>query len=279
MKKFLISFLLLFLLGLYIPFASFAQEATPIPTEEPFNFERARKDYIYNMEIYKKAYANYQLARSEYLQAKTLISQNKAKEATLEMLKARDEVVITYLTMLRMKLAEVRGISDTVRDGFYARIDTEVSWHLKHKDILTSAATLEDLFADSDEAKIRFPLTEGVTYEILSEIMFAKASLVRESAKSVFDELKQFVSEVRQSGKKDTSVIERWILAVENKFTRSDDKEMEARNIAIRLSKAPSSQRLNLYYEERFRLEESLQYLKEAQNYMKEIVKEIKTAD
>lgn len=247
--------------------------------EEPFNFERAYKDYIYNYDLYRKAYASYQLARSEYLQAKTLTAKTKARDATGEMIKTRDQVVITYLTALRMKLSESVGISDTIREGFYSRIDSEADWHTNHRELTTSAATLEDLFQDSNDAWKRFVVTEALAYEIHSEIMVGKVGVLREETRQVFGELRDFVSKVRQEGKKDTQTIERWILEIENRISRSEEKETTARKLVTELPKFGSSERLSQYNQVQYRLEESLQYLKEANSYLRETVKEIKTAD
>lgn len=284
-KILIITSLVVFVSAVFVEAPSLqAQTSSPAPsaTEEPFTFSRAYKDYVFTYDVYKKSHSDYLLAKAQYEAAKTLASQTKVRDATVVLLQSRDDVVVTYLTALRLKLAESEGISETDRDGLYTRLDSEVAWFQNHKASIPSAGTLADLTTDSKEASDHFVTTTPLIYELLATIPFGKVDTIRMSATQVLSQTKTKVSEIRANGDHDTTVTERWILETENKLTRSLDKEIEAQTMIASLPiKSKTGQKENKeqsYNEVIAKLTESLQFLKEASNFMREILKQIKTA-
>lgn len=258
-----------------------ANPPTPTPTEAPFNFDKAYKDYVFTTDQYNKAHSDYLLARAQYLQAKTLASQTKAKEATSAMLEARDDVMATYLLALRQRLVESIGIDDTTKNGITSRVDTEVSWWRNHKSKIDSAGTLEDLVSDSNEGLTHYPTTEALSYEILATIPLGKEQVFRNSFNDLLSNTKTKISQIRTNGDHDTTNAERWVIETENKLTRSLEKEVEAQKLMPDLQTLPKageqSKKADIYNSVIMRLSESIQFLKEATGYMKEVIKQIKT--
>jgi len=267
-------FLAPILISLLFLWATPANSQTPLP--EDFNFTRAYADYIFNFDIYRKANIDYELYRTQYLQYKTLKSQENAYNATLTMLKARNSTVETYLTALRKKLDETPGADGAKKEILFGKIDAEVSWHIDHSDGLPSAGTLEDLVGDSDEAKTKFNTLTPFFYENLVAISGGKVNSVREKQESILITLKEKIVEIKGNGDKTTQILERWILDTEEKIARSREKEQEAYAL---ISKSGTSTSSNTYNEALFKLKEAYQYLKEANSFLLEIVKEIKFED
>jgi hypothetical protein len=247
--------------------------------EEQLTFERAYQDYTYNYDIYRRANTEYESYRLQYIQYKTLTAQENAREATVKMLQARDEVVKTYLTALRTRLSETGGIMDDKRSSLYSQIDPAVLWFADHKDKIPSAGSLDDLVKDSDEAADYYIEKEYMIYDTLVTISIGKIAFIREKQETTLGQIKTKVSEIRANGDKDTAVLERWILDTENRITRSREKEIEALELMSRLKGNQKKINLSVYEEILFKLSESHQYLKDANSYMKEIVNEIKFED
>lgn len=247
--------------------------------EEKLTYERAYQDYTYNFDIYRRANSEYESYRLQYIQYKTLTAQENAREATVKMLQARDEVSKTYLTALRTKLSETGGILDDKRSSLNSQIDTSVLWFTDHKDKIPSAGSLEDLVKDSDEAAAYYEAKEYMLYDTLVAISIGKIAFIREKQDTTLEEIKTKVSEIRASGDKDTAVLERWILDTENRLTRSRDKELEALELMPKLKGNKDIVNPKVYEDILFKLSESHQYLKDANSYMKEIVNEIKFED
>ncbi|OGM15313.1 hypothetical protein A2V56_03650 [Candidatus Woesebacteria bacterium RBG_19FT_COMBO_42_9] len=254
--------------------------ATPaysqISNSDDFNFQRAYADYIYNFDIYRKANIDYELYRSQYLQFKTLKSQENAYNATLTMLKARDSTVETYLTAIRKKLDETPGADGAKKQILFTKIDPEVTWHIAHSDSLPSAGTLEDLTGDSDAAKVRFQSDVPLFYETLVAVSGGKVIYAREKEEAILTSLKEKIAEISANGDKNTQLIERWILDTEEKIVRSKEKEAEAYSI---VAKASGQGSLGAYNEALIKLKEAYQYLKEANSFLEEIITEVKFED
>jgi hypothetical protein len=270
----------LFLLfgGLVTAQSTFSQQ------DETFDYNRAYQDYIHNFDIYRQANEEYITARAQYLKYQTLKSKEEAREATLKMLEARDKAVETYLTALRMKLKATEGVPNDRREGVFFRIDQEVQWFIDHKEKLPSAGSLEDLVDDSKEASKRFESIEPLFYETLIVISNGKVRNIREKQSEILALIKEKMSEIKGEEREDyqfsmrkINLIERWILETENRLMRSEEKETEALGFIVKLE--PDTSLLRNYNQAQFKLEEALQYLKEANPFLKEIVKEMMTEE
>lgn len=257
------------------PGSALAQE------EETFDFERAYKDYVYTMDVYNNAHSEYLLARAQYEQAGTLVAQTKAREATGAMLEARDNAVMSYLTAVRMRMVEAEGVSDITKNGLFSRIDSELAWFRDHRNRISSAGTLKDLENDSTAAANRFKeLTQTVAYETLATIPFGRLSMLRSQTSSILTDINNKIFQVRSDDVKDTAVVERWAFEVDNKITRSLDKEIEAQALIPNFTPTQRNRTPNHpknFNDLIFKLEESRQFLRDATEYMREIIREITT--
>jgi hypothetical protein len=268
------SWLLFLLLAVIIPFGI----KNISGAEAEFTYQRAYQDYIYYMDLYRQAYNEFQLARSQYLQSKTLTAKSNAQSATLKLLQTRDEVVKTQLTAIRQKIQDTAGISSSEKQLLYSQIDSEVAWFDNHKKALTSAGTLEDLVKDNEAASERYKGTLLVSYGALNSISVGKIVNFRETISKIITDINKKVSEIRENDDKETQKIERWLLETDNRLTRSREKEQSARNLISSIK--PDQRNIqDIFNDSQFTLEESYQFIKEANNYLKEIVREIKTAD
>lgn len=263
----LASMVLLVLFGFFLSVIS-AQE---------FNYTKSYEDYSYNLSLYDRQKNIYQSARSEHLQFNTLTSKEKAKEETFKLLFTRDEVVKTYLTSIRMKIRELKGLTDAEKEGYYGRIDPEFKFFEEHKNKLSSAASLEDLVDDSENAFERYDTsTKIVNYYSLIGIAVGKNSYFRNEVEKQITELKNKISEIRSNGDKDVSSIERSIVDLENKIVRSREKDSLAKDLVNKI-KTTERDKEKPYNEALKNTQDSFSYLKEVNKYLLEIIKQIKT--
>jgi len=272
------SLLIFVFLFLSLPISLCAQEAE---LDQKFDFERAYQDYVFTLDVYNTKHSEYVLSKAQYEQAKTLVAQSKARESALSMLAARDDVVITYLTAVRMRMVEAEGLSDTVKQGIFSRLDAEVDWFKDHKARLSSSGTLKDLEEDSAEAANRFGrLSQTIAYEALATIPFGTLSLLRQETSNILKGINEKISQIRINGDKDTSKLERWAFEVDGKITRSLDKEIEAQSLIVNF--VPRDRQGKTSYFQNFndiisKLDESRQLLRDAIGSMKEIIRNITT--
>lgn len=244
---------------------------------QEFNYDRAYKDYEYSRSLYATAHDDYVLSKVRYLSANTLISREEAKKATLTMLQARDETVRTLLTAIRMRVEESKGISDSQKESLFKQIDPEVKFYEDHKVKLISAGSLDDLVSDSNEAKERFErTTQPLIYTSLVNISIGKTVDKRGSIEKVISDLKAKVAEIRSVGDKDVSILDRNFIDLENKFTRSRDKETQAQDL-IAASNKTSIKKASYYNDAITAVQGSYLYLREVAAYLREMIRIIKT--
>lgn len=275
MFKKLFAFAITLLLTFVLVPAVYAQ---PAETE----FDKAYKQYRQTVEDYNKAHDAYILARSSYLKFKTLASKTDATMATLKMLEARDEVFISYLNSLAQKLKETSKVEEGRRTELTAKINEEVSWLSDHKNRLASAGSLEDLVSDSEEVKLRHKqTTESLFYEALAGISYGKITYFRERIGSLLSSIKGVFSTIKEEGKFTTDkfqLIDRWIFDSEARLSRAEGKQLEAdKIISEALTKKASF--VGRYDGIIIILKESHQYTKESSSFLKEVLREIKTAE
>lgn len=278
MKKLLVFLVLvMFLVGATpnVATLTLAQEEE----EETFDFNKAYQDYIFTLTEYQRDHAAYQLAKGQYLQSGTLASESEAIDATITMLQARDIVVRTYLIALRMRLSEAVGVSEAVRQGLFGRLNNDIFWYENHRIILTSVGSLEDLTDDNKETLEHFvAISEPLAYEVLTTVSVGKQVVLRNSMSEVTGNLKTFVNETRNGADYDFESVDRWVLEVENKITRSLDKEIAAQTEAARIYEERAKDRAGIFNNVVKRVTESFQFIREASTNAKETVRLIRTA-
>ncbi len=235
------------------------------------------QNYLTSVGTYNSLFGDYVTARANYLASGSIDSQDKAREATLKMLQARDVLLVSYLTALNSRIDSQRGISDGDKNSLKGQISNEINWYSLHNNKLPSAGNLDDLVSDSDEAKVRFnDFTTLLVYRSLVNLGVAQNSSIRGDINSQIDNVKSKISEIKSNGDKDTSTIERSLVDVENKIARSQDKDNASLNI-VNSIRPNSFNTLSDFQESQQDLTDSQAYLREATRGLLQIITQIKT--
>jgi len=243
-------------------------------------------DYKLALESYSKLHDDYVLARTNYLRFDTLTSRNNAKEATLAMLQSRDDALIAYFNAIDTRTQEVDGVDQSTKDRLSGQLKDEAAWYADHRDRLVAAGSIDDLVADSDEARKRYATLGPVIYEPLSQIPYGRVLRFQERLNENFLALKEKVNRIRaeerpeyQFTTRKLESIDRWIFETEDRLERSNEKLSVAyesiEKIPSSAKSISSSQSRNNQVLES--LKEILQDQKDASLRMREIVREIKT--
>lgn len=241
---------------------------------QDFDFERAYDDYLHNFNLYRNAYLEYVSAKSEFLTYKSLEAQTKALEKTRSMLEARSQVLITYLTALRMRLAETTKVIDYEQNMRYIQLDNQVSFLKSNKEQFSSPGSIEDLLAVSREVEGKYPAIELLAYQTIETIVFDAENNLQDRVRKQAEKAEEKVNQMRTEGE-ETATLERWLIEVREKINLSSQKQKEARSIISQM-RAENSGKKESWIAAQRKYEESNQYLKEAISYLKEVVKKIK---
>lgn len=255
---------------IFVPFVS-AQDLT---------YQTAYSDYLHELEQYNREHNEYLAAKAQYQQAKTLAAETKARDETAQMLVARDKTIRAYLQAIRMKMLETQGVESSQRDGLSSRLETDVNWYATHSDAVASAGSLSDLVSDSEEAKSHFDeITTPLIYETLIVMPIAKVSELRKELSVLVSDTRNVSNEVRDSNSFDVSNADRWLLQVDGKVTRSLDKTIEASNLLVSLQgneRGPKNY-TSTYNNALNLLTEAKQYIREANDYLGEVIRLVRT--
>ena len=209
-----------------------------------------------------------------------MVSRAKAQTQAREMLEARDAVVVAYLRAVRERLDSAVGVPETARAGFNERLRLEISWFEDNASKLPSAGSLEDLVASSDGAAEHFfSFTEPLVFEILGSISIGVSTDFRMKLTDILGSVKTKTAEIRANGDHETTNIERWTVEVENKITRSLDRELEAQSLALSLSSPKTKNKANVYASVVDRSEDSLSLLREGSGFLREIVRTMRVSE
>lgn len=264
---FLCGFSIAFL-GLLHPFAH-ASQADLLAT--------ARNDYDYAFQQYRDAHKEYELAKSKYQTYKNLTSETVAIEKTSLMLQARDQVMITFMTMIEAKLAAETNVSYGRLGVISYEINEERDWYLTHQEKLPSAATIADLISLSREAEKRYETSAQLAYRALFEMFLYKEEAVIDLIEKELSETEALLQVIREAKDKDTSVVERWLINAQNKYELAMDKFRTSQGTV--LSDTDLKTTTTNYTRGTSVLEQTNQYLKEVNQHLIEIMREIKRAD
>lgn len=249
--------------------------ATPVKAQT-FDFNKALSDYLYNYNIYRNDYLKFTSARSEFLNYKTLTSENKAFEATKIMLSDRSMTMKTYLTTLRMKLYEETAILNYNQNFYYIKLDDEVAFLDKNKNEYASAGSIDDLLTTSKILEDRFPAEEKLTYQTLGQIDSGIETNIKNKINNIIGLIETKVGQIKAAGE-DTTVEERWILQAKEKVKRAEEKDREAYTLLTKIDDGDDD-KLDQWNKIQKVYEEEHLYYKEAVSFLKEIVREIKSA-
>ncbi|QQS39460.1 hypothetical protein IPM62_02515 [Candidatus Woesebacteria bacterium] len=283
MKRIILGVVLIISLCVFYPGDLYAQEAE-IPTGTAY--EIAFNDYTLSLEAYNKAHEKYVLARAQYLRFDTLTARNEAKEATQNMLSARDDVIIKYLNSVVERLQETEGINQEARVRVITELENEISWFEDHKAGLVGAGSLDDLKSDSDEAAKRYNVLGQLAYEAVSFVPLGRVTKFQERLNENFLAVKDRVASIRseerkeyQLTKRDLESIDNWIFETEQRIARGNVKYNKAQPIinTIRNKKSSNNSSLGKYNQVVAQLDLSKLDYKDASLSIREIIKVIKT--
>ncbi|MBI5619529.1 hypothetical protein HY950_01045 [Candidatus Gottesmanbacteria bacterium] len=202
MRKISVLLALLFLLALPIDASS----------------QQAYRDYLYQFDVYRKDYSDFQTARGEYLKFQTLTSQTSALTKTKTMLAQRDMLLRTYLLLLTERLNENPGLTADEQNRYLSMLVTEINFLDRQKSAVLAIASLEGTTSHSKELETHYPALYAAMRGAASELL--RGGVVAEvlDFDRLFDNAKTLGSGNRPlSSPEKQATIDRWIVVIANR--------------------------------------------------------------
>lgn len=260
---------------------SYSAPNTVSPVDDSM-YKQAFLAYNLSLEEYKKAHEEYLLRRSQHIKFKTLTSQQDAYKATLEMLIARNDVIVAYLNVLRERLFIAEGVAYETKNRLDLAINLEKDWYLEHSQVLPSAETLENLVSDSNKASARYRQTRILAYEVFYYVSDGKVEDLRTGLNVVINDLKMVKDRIKAEERPEYQLdsqkiknLDRFLLESENRMARASESQLKAKQELDRLR--VSQDGLGVYNSMIVYLSEAQQFFRQVSSFLKEMIREIKS--
>lgn len=241
--------------------------STPVSAD----FNQAYQDYVYNQQLYKNAYNQFQISRSTYLTYKTLTSQNDAISKFKTVLKARNQLISTYYDLLQEKLNASPGIPNDYKNTFSGIRQSEKTWLSENQTTIDSAGSLEDLNEASQNFATKYPQMNLETKMAVGTILLTKEDQLRNSLNQQIGSFSAILGRIRSDGE-DTSTKERGLIVIQDKLNFQEQKTTLARNIFTGNDRYNYNKSIELPAGQKA-LVEANQYLMEAASNLLELVR------
>lgn len=224
-RKISITLLMLVVLTLSLVHKSSLYNSNDVLAQD-FTFIKARQDYIFSEDNYKKDLFDFNLKKGAYQKNKTLSLKEELRISMNKFVQSRNILVKNYLTMLRLKTVESLGIDSSIKESIYSKLDAEVAWYGGRKDSYTETTPLEDIVNKSKEEDSRYNTdTLPIIYFSLAHISLGEVKDIKQQHIKLYEELKNESGELIKLGRADSSLFERWFNDINKELIDISDIE------------------------------------------------------
>lgn len=242
--------------------------------------QRAYQDYLYQFDIYRQRYSEFQIAKNEYQKFNTLTAQASAVDKTRLMLAQRDQLLRAYLLLLKEKIAETPTMSGTDQQTYVTLINNEVSFLDNHSLLVSSVNSLEDATRVSRDLENHYTILQRAIRQTIIGIGLGQLSgLIQDYDIALTNARNVISANPGAFTLEKQATIDRWVLQITNKRTLFQKKydQIVGTNNSLNSS---SIEELNQRFSEMQRLiGESRQEIIDGSSYMKELVNTLRYKD
>ncbi len=124
---------------------------------------------------YKPIYGQYTIARSQYAQYHTTSTRQNAIAETAKVLKARNQLIIEYLRLLRQRFADTTQVGNYTQNVIYLDLETQINWfvnwekgidNLESPQELNKASAIWENYWDNVTEKVKAAKKEIVSFRL-----------------------------------------------------------------------------------------------------------------
>jgi hypothetical protein len=182
--------------------------------------QQAYQDYLYQADVYRQKYTEFQISKNEYLKFNTLASETDAISKTRAMLSQRSLLLRAYLLLLTEKVNETSGILPTEADLYHTYVKSEVSFLENHSQFVNSVQTIKDAIKASEQLEDHYTVLASSMRQISLGVSLAQLrSLGNEYSQSMVA-ARILIDQVRPELPLDKqTTIDRWFVQISNKRT------------------------------------------------------------
>ena len=193
---------------------------------QDFTFTKAREDYVFTEDTYRKDLADFNLKKDSYNKNPTLSLKEELRISLYKFVGTRNSLFKNYLTMLRIKTLESKGIETGKKEEIFTKIDPEVTWFSERKNSYSTNDTLEDIVMKTGDEDTRWRTnTLPVIYFTLAHTSLGEVRATKEDHIKIYRDLKRESQELVKLGRADTSLFERWFRDIDQELNNIGEIE------------------------------------------------------
>lgn len=151
--------------------------------------ETVRQTYRGYLEEHRRRDKAFRIAQDQYFNLQTLVSLEEAVRSTKAVMESRSQVLLTYLSLLKLKLIEADGIELSVKTKTVNRIEAFRDEFIKHIDLVGQAKDRNDV----DQLALEFAIisdgVEDVSHQALALLVVGQLQNIYDKAAVIHQEL------------------------------------------------------------------------------------------
>lgn len=242
--------------------------------------QQAYSDYLYQYDVYRSVYTNFQVAKNEYQKFQSLSAQADALAKTKIMLTQRDTLLRSYLQLLNEKLNEDQGLPASTKQLYQTLIANEISFLAGHEQLIPSAGSIDDITEASSQLSSHYTVLQVSIRQILIGLSLGQLSILSHYYDQALTEAQTMISTYQGAftpQKQET--INRWVLQIANKRTFFQQKYDSLLQANAQLKVYDISDLDTKYRTMTMGINEARQYLAEGASFLIELKNSLKYAN
>lgn len=238
---------------------------------------QAYQDYLFQFNIYRQRYSEFQVAKNSYEKFKTLESQTQALSATKTMLSQRDQLLHAYLVYLSERVTEEEGLTTVNKQLYQSLIRSELTFLEGHSQLIPSINSIEDATHVSEELESHYQVLQISIRQIIAGLALGRLAVIsRNFDKNVSAGQTLVNAQANLLTPDKVQTINRWFLQITQKKNLYQQKVDEVNSDVAGLTGYSVNDVDQKFNEILIKIGEARQYLRDDIAYLGEIVKAIK---
>lgn len=179
---------------------------------------QAYQDYVYQFDLYRQTFTDFQVAKNEYQKFKSLESQTAALGKTKIMMAQRDNLLRAYLLLLNEKLNETTGMAPSDRQLYQTLIRSEVTFLQNHAQLIGSIGSLDDAVSINNQLQSHYGVLQKSMRQTIIGITVGTLAGVKQEFDRVTAMTQALINVSRGTFTPEKqSTMDRWLLQITNK--------------------------------------------------------------
>lgn len=191
-------------------------------------FSKSRADYVFMSDNYQANLFDFNFKKGTYNQNPTLSHKEEFRQSTYKFLTTRNKLITTYLTLLRVRVDELVGLTTEQKSKIFERIDEEVLWYNAKLNFYFEEDTLEDIVNKSKDEDLRY--LEKTDYTIKYTLLYiglGNITEIEEEHRQIYNDLKTEAQNLIVLKRLDNNLFDRWFNDIEKELDQIDKNEEE----------------------------------------------------